>query len=354
VAKLGVAERQVVQIAKAISLKVEILIMDEPTAALTDTEVETLFNLIRQLREEGVSIIYISHRLDEVLSIADRITVLRNGKNIGTIQANAGNKAKLIHMMVGRDIEELYPKQKVPIGDTVLELRNVASSSTLRDISFSLRAGEILGFAGLLGSGVRDLAYIVAGMEQPEKGDIVIFDKKVRFSGPKDAMRAGIGFLPEDRRRIGLCMGLSVGENITMAGLEKWSRSGIINQGKTNQVIRDYVARLSIKTSNVNNPITSLSGGNQQKVVIAKWLANGSKILILYEPTFGVDIGAKAEIYTIMSNLARAGVGILMISSDMPELISMSDRIICMHKGGITKEILVEGNITENEVRAHL
>jgi ribose transport system ATP-binding protein len=354
VRELGIAARQVVQIAKAISLKADILIMDEPTAALTDAEVESLFKLVRQLKEEGVSIIYISHRLDEVISLADRITVLRNGNNVGTVDKENTNKAQIILLMVGRDIQELYPKQKAVIGETVLELDRVRCRNMLQDVSFQLKSGEILGFAGLLGSGVRELAYLIAGMERADKGEMRLFGKRARFGGPSGAIACGIGFVPEDRRRLGLCMGLSVLENVTMSGLRSWSTLGFINRRRAARLTDDYVRQLSIKTSNIANPITSLSGGNQQKVVIAKWLATRSRILVLYEPTFGVDVGAKTEIYTIMSELAATGVGILMISSDMPELIGMSDRIICMHKGRISGEFQAADGITESMIRVHL
>ncbi len=354
VRELGVAARQIVQIAKALSLQTDVLIMDEPTAALSDEEVDSLFGLVRQLRSEGVSVIYISHRLDEIISLADRITVLRNGKNVGTIDAVGASKAQVIHMMVGRDIQELYPKQKVRIGDPVLALDRVSSGSALTDISFQLKTGEILGFAGLLGSGVKELAYIVSGMQRADRGEMHVFGRRVRFSGPADAIAHGIGFVPEDRRKVGLCMGLSVAENVTMAGIRRCSTLGWIRRGAARQLTSRYVDQLAIKISGLSSPLTSLSGGNQQKVVIAKWLATDSRILILYEPTFGVDIGAKTEIYSIMSDLAAKGVGILMISSDMPELISMSDRIICMHRGRISGEFRTGEGLSEGQIRACL
>ena len=352
--ELGVAARQIVQIAKAISLKTDVLIMDEPTAALSDEEVESLFTLVRQLRSEGVSIIYISHRLDEIISLADRITVLRNGKNVGTIEAAGAAKSQIIHMMVGRDIQELYPKQKAKIGEPILAMDRVGRGSGLSEVSFQLRSGEILGFAGLLGSGVKELAYMVAGLERAETGEMRVFGRKVRFSSPSDAISCGIGFVPEDRRKLGLCMGLSVAENLTMGGIRYCSTAGYIRRRAAREMTDTYVRQLAIKTPSTASPLTSLSGGNQQKVVIAKWLATRSRILVLYEPTFGVDIGAKTEIYSIMGDLASKGVGILMFSSDMPELISMSDRVICLHKGRVNGEFLTEGGLSEGEVRACL
>ena len=221
-------------------------------------------------------------------------------------------------------------------------------------MSFQLRAGEILGFAGLLGSGVKELAYILAGLERLDAGEMHVFGKKVRFGGPTDAIACGIGFVPEDRRRLGLCMGLSVAENLTMGGIRYCSTAGYIRRRASRELVGRYVKQLAIKTPSTASPLTSLSGGNQQKVVIAKWLATRSRILVLYEPTFGVDIGAKAEIYSIMGDLASTGVGILMFSSDMPELISLSDRIICLRKGKVSAELSTEGGLSEGEVRARL
>jgi ribose transport system ATP-binding protein len=351
---LGVAARQIVQIAKAISLKTDVLIMDEPTAALSDEEVDNLFALVRQLRSDGVSVIYISHRLDEIISLADRITVLRNGRNVSTIAAAGAAKSQIIHMMVGRDIQELYPKQKADIGEPILTMDRVGRGSGLADVSFELRAGEILGFAGLLGSGVKELAYAVSGLDRVDTGEMHVFGKKARFAGPSDAIARGIGFVPEDRRKLGLCMGLSVAENLVMGGIRYCSTAGYIRRRAVRELVARYVRQLAIKTPSTASPLTSLSGGNQQKVVIAKWLATRSRILVLYEPTFGVDIGAKTEIYSIMGDLAGKGVGILMFSSDMPELISMSDRIICLRKGRVSGEFRTEGGLSEGEVRARL
>jgi ABC-type sugar transport system ATPase subunit len=354
VRELGVAARQIVQIAKAVSLKTDVLIMDEPTAALSDDEVDSLFNLVRRLRSEGVSVIYISHRLDEIISLADRITVLRNGKNVDTIAAGGASKAQIIHMMIGRDMQELYPKKKVALGDPVLELQSVGRGSMLSDVTFQLKAGEILGFAGLQGSGVKDLAYIVAGMVRMDRGQMFTFGTRVRFFSPADAIANGIGFVPEDRRKIGLCMGLSVEDNVTMAGIRYCSTFGFIRRKSARQLTSTYVEQLAIKCANARSALTSLSGGNQQKVVIAKWLATRSKILVLYEPTFGVDIGARAEIYSIISDLVASGVGIVMISSDTPELIGMSDRIICLRKGRINGEFRKENGVNEAQIRACL
>ena len=336
VEKLGIGERQIVQIAKAISLKVKILIMDEPTAALTEIESESLFKLIRQLKAEGVSIIYISHRLGEVFAISDRITVLRDGKLIDTVKCEKDIAEKVIHMMIGRDIQDLYPAKDKTLGEVVLELKEISQKNNLENISLQLRSGEILGVAGLLGSGVKNLAYIVFGMEKYEKGSIFLDGKFVHIKNPREAINKGIGLLPEDRKQLGLCPGLSVAENIIMACNDAWGKLGFRKEKVARKFVNRFIKELSIKLSSPNALITSLSGGNQQKVVIAKWLSTKLKVLILHEPTFGVDIGARAEIYSIINSLANSGVAVLLISSDMLEVLGMSDKIMCMYKGKIT------------------
>ena len=351
VEKLGIGERQMVQVAKAISLKVKILIMDEPTAALTEIEAEALFKLVKQLKSEGVSIIYISHRLGEVFSISDRITVLRDGKLIGTVKCEKGVAEQVIHMMIGRDMEDLYPAKDKTIGKVVLELKDVSQRSNLENISLQLRSGEILGVAGLLGSGVRNLAYIIFGMEKFEKGSIILEEKIRHIKNPADAILKGIGLVPEDRKKLGLCPGLSVAENIIMACYDAWGKLGFIKEKVAKKYVNKFIKELSIKLSSPNALITSLSGGNQQKVVIAKWLAIRLKILILHEPTFGVDIGARAEIYSIINNLAKSGVAVLLISSDMSEVLGMSDRIMCLYKGEITG-VFNTDQVNENKIRA--
>jgi ribose transport system ATP-binding protein len=351
VEKLGIGERQIVQIAKAISLKVKILIMDEPTAALTETEAESLFALVKQLKSEGVSIIYISHRLGEVFAISDRITVLRDGKLIGTVKCEKDIAEQVIHMMIGRDIEDLYPTKDKTIGKVALELKDVSQRSNLENISLQLRSGEILGVAGLLGSGDKNLAYIIFGMEKFEKGSIFLEDKFTNIKNPAVAISKGIGLVPEDRKKLGLCPGLSVAENIIMSCFEAWGKLGFRKAKVANKYVNKFIKELSIKLSSPNALITSLSGGNQQKVVISKWLATRLKILVLHEPTFGVDIGARAEIYSIINNLAKSGVAVLLISSDMPEVLGMSDRIMCLYKGKITG-VFNTDQVNENKVRA--
>jgi ribose transport system ATP-binding protein len=351
VEKLSFGERQIVQIAKAVSLKVKILIMDEPTAALTETESEYLFKLIRQLKSEGVSIIYISHRLAEVFSISDRITVFRDGKLIDTVNVEQEIAEKVIHMMIGRDIKDMYPVKEKNIAGIVLELKGISQKSNLENISLQLRSGEILGVAGLLGSGVKNLAYIIFGMEKSDKGSILLNDKLTHIKNPAEAILKGIGLVPEDRKKLGLCPGLSVTENIIMACFDAWGKSGFIKEKTAKKYVNNFIKELSIKLSSPNALITSLSGGNQQKVVISKWLATRLKILILHEPTVGVDIGARAEIYSIINNLAKSGVAVLLISSDMSEVLGMSDRIMCIYKGKITGTFNAD-QASENKVRA--
>jgi ribose transport system ATP-binding protein len=351
VEKLGIGERQIVQIAKAISLKVKILIMDEPTAALTEIEAESLFKLIRQLKSEGVSVVYISHRLGEVFSISDRITVLRDGKLIGTVKCEKGIAEQVIHMMLGRDIEALYPVKDKTIGKVVLELKEISQKNNLENVSLQLRSGEILGVAGLLGSGVKNLAYIIFGMEKYEKGSILLDGKFIHIKNPTGAIIRGIGLLPEDRKQLGLCSGLSVAENIIMACNDAWGKLGFRKEKVARKYVNKFIKELSIKLSSPKALITSLSGGNQQKVVIAKWLSTNLKVLILHEPTFGVDIGARAEIYSIINNLAKSGVAVLLISSDMLEILGMSDRIMCLYKGRITGNFDAH-MIEEKKVRA--
>lgn len=350
---LNIAQKQLVQIAKALSLKAKILIMDEPTAALNNEETENLFKLIKKLRDEGVAIIYISHRLSEVFSISDRITVMRDGRKIGTVISSLTNMKKVINMMIGKDIKDLYPKRKhIKIGNTILELKDVWSFKNLKSISFELKRKEVLGFAGLKGSGVKELAYLLFGMEPKSKGEIIIFGREHNFKSPKDAVELGLGFVPDDRRRTGLFTGLSVYENIIMANIDKMTKFGIINKKKATKIVLKFIRKLFIKTSSTGDSVSKLSGGNQQKVVLAKWLATKLKVLILLEPTFGVDVGAKVEIYSIINDLIEEGVSIILISSDMAEIIGLSDRVICLHEGKISGEFHAS-QADEEIIRAH-
>lgn len=339
VGALNVGNRQRVEIAKALSLDAQILIMDEPTAALTESDVEQLFSIVRLLRDRGVSIIYISHRLNEVFELADRVTVLRDGETIGTQQVSKTSEAELISMMVGRKIENLFPKQVAEIGDVVLEVRNLHRPPLTRDISFSVRAGEIVGLAGLVGSGRSETAQVIFGVLPAESGEIVINGALVKINKPSEAVAQGIGYVPEDRGHQGLIREMTIRENTSMAVLETVSRHTFINRAQERSLANRSIEQLSIRATGPEQITNKLSGGNQQKVVVSKWLASEPSLLIMDEPTRGIDVGAKAEIHRLMSRLAaEQGLAILMISSELPEILAMSDRILVMREGRLVGE----------------
>lgn len=335
VSELTVGEQQMVEIAKALSQEARIVIMDEPTAALSDVETEKLLQVVRQLRSAGVSIVYISHKLDEVLALADRISVMRDGELVGTVTANETTREKLIAMMVGRPIDNMYPKEPVAIGDVLLELDSLAGAG-LAPASFKVHAGEVVGVAGLMGAGQIRLARTIFGFARPRSGVLKIKGRPVRFSSPWDAIRAGIALVPEDRKVEGLVLGMPVTENTTLASLGRHARAGLMSRRKEDRTAARYRSDFDIRCSSLRQEVRFLSGGNQQKVVLGKWLATGPDLLILCEPTRGVDVGAKVEIYKLIQRLAAEGKGILLISSDLPELLGMSDRILVMHEGRIT------------------
>lgn len=335
-ATLSMPEQQLVEIAKAIGAGAKIVIMDEPTASLTDREVDSLFRVIASLRSQGAGIIYISHRLEEISAIADRVTVLRDGETVATRQMDEVDKASLIAMMVGREIAAVFPKREVPLGDTVIEVRRLSSSAAgLRDISLSVRSGEILGVAGLVGSGRTQLAETLFGLTPADSGEILIGGALVRIASPKDAIQRGVGYVPEDRRQHGVILELPIASNTSLANLKAVSRHGLIDHNKERGLAGRYLDQLSIKAPSVYTETGALSGGNQQKVALARWLAISPKILILDEPTQGIDIGSKAEIHSLMMDLAASGLAIIMISSELPEILGMSDRIAVMHQGTI-------------------
>jgi rhamnose transport system ATP-binding protein len=336
VSSLSMPEQQIVEIAKAISAKSKILILDEPTASLTDREVERLFQVIAAVRAQGAGIVYISHRLEEVSAIADRVTVLRDGETIGTCEASGLSRGELIRMMVGREIEAIFPKRAVPIGEVALEVRNLASRAAgIRGISLEVRAGEILGLSGLVGSGRTQLAETVFGLTPADSGEIRLRGRPVQIACPADAIRHHIGYVPEDRRRHGVVMPMPISANVSMANLPAICRGGLIDAGSENVLARTYVERLRVKTLSIHAETGSLSGGNQQKVALARWLATEPHVLILDEPTQGVDVGSKSEIHSLIVDLAEQGMAIVMISSEMPEILGMSDRIAVMHAGRI-------------------
>jgi rhamnose transport system ATP-binding protein len=340
VSTLSMPEQQIVEIAKAIGAEAKVVIMDEPTASLTDGEVESLFRVIGFLRSGGTGIIYISHRLEEISSIADRITVLRDGETIATRHACDVNRAQLIAMMVGRDVAAIYPKRGVTQGKVALELRGVGSREAgVRNVSLEIREGEILGVAGLVGSGRTQLAETLFGLTPADSGEIVLHGAAARINSPADAIAQGIGYVPEDRRQHGVVLKLPIAANTTLSALEKISHWGLIDNGREHRMATRYVEQLRVKTSSVDAVAGTLSGGNQQKVAVARWLATNPRVLILDEPTQGVDVGSKAEIHGIMMDLVADGMAIMMISSELPELLGMSDRIAVMHGGSIAGEL---------------
>jgi ABC-type sugar transport system ATPase subunit len=339
VGTLSVGKRQRVEIAKALSLNARILIMDEPTASLTEADVERLFDIVRLLRERGVAIVYISHRLQEVFELADRVTVLRDGQYVGTVPVAGTTEGALISMMVGRTIDNLFPKLPSSPGAVVLEVRNLWREPMTHGVSFNVRAGEIVGVAGLVGAGRSELAQAIFGILPAERGQILIDGKPVTISQPSDAVRHGIAYVPEDRATQGLVREMVLRENTSMAVLNDISKMSFINFGQERTIAVDAVKQLAIRAYSIEQIVNKLSGGNQQKIVVSKWLASKPRILIMDEPTRGIDVGAKAEIHRLMSELAvRQGIAVIMISSELPEIMGMSDRVLVMREGRINAE----------------
>jgi rhamnose transport system ATP-binding protein len=336
VRRLSMPEQQLVEIARALGADARILIMDEPTASLSDTEVDNLFRVIRELRGQGVGIIYISHRLDELPKIADRVTALRDGEVAGTRLVGEVTRADLIRLMVGRELSAVFPKQPATIGDVVLECRSLGCASTgVRDVTLSVRAGEIVGLAGLVGAGRTELARVLFGLTPADAGEIRLRGQTVTIEQPARAVELGIAYVPEDRRRHGVILDLPVAANATLAVLRKIAAGGLIDFRRERAVAQEFIRRLGVKTASLDAPVGNLSGGNQQKVALARWLATDPAVLILDEPTQGIDVGAKAEIHRLMSDLAGRGIAIIMISSELPEVLGMSDRIAVMHGGTV-------------------
>ncbi|MGO4336045.1 sugar ABC transporter ATP-binding protein [Labrys sp. KB_33_2] len=338
VGTLSVANRQRVEIAKALSQEARLLIMDEPTAALVEADVRRLMSVVKKLRERGVAIIYVSHRMPEIFELADRVTVLRDGSYIGTRDIGEVTEASLVSMMVGRSIEQLFPKVEATLGEVALELRDVSFGRKVQNISLSLRAGEILGLAGLIGSGRTELALTVFGITPASTGDILVNGRKVVIDGPRKARDLGIAYVPEDRGSQGLVRPMTIRENVSMAVLDKMSNGFSIRFGDEIRRSVEAIKRLGIRTRGPEQIVGQLSGGNQQKVVLAKWLEANPRILIMDEPTRGIDVGAKAEIYILMGGLVQQGVAILMISSELPEVLGMSDRVLVINGGRIVAE----------------
>lgn len=335
--ELSMPQQQLVEIARALGAKAKVMIMDEPTASLSEEDTQNLFRVVRELRSSGVGIIYISHRLEELPVIADRVTVLRDGSTISTREMADVDKQELIRLMVGRELSSVFPKREVPIGETILELRSLTSREAgIHNINLSVRAGEIVGLAGLVGAGRSELARTIFGLTPADVGEILIKGNQVAINNPSQAIAYGIAYVPEDRRKHGVILDLSISANATLASLSKLSNSGFLNFQGERELAADYAQKLSVKTPSLFAPVSTLSGGNQQKVALSRWLATNPAVLILDEPTQGIDVGAKSEIHSLMCDLAAQGMAILMISSELPEVLGMSDRIAVMHKGTIT------------------
>lgn len=339
VGKLSIAQQQMIEIAKAVSFNVKILVMDEPTSSLSEDEVQTLFDIVRKLKRQGVSIIYISHRMAELFAISDRITVIRDGEYIGTRETSKTSNAELVKMMVGRSLEQFYVKDNLVKKEELLHVSNLNKAGVFHDVSFEVHRGEILGFAGLVGSGRSDIMAAIFGAEKFNTGEIFVNGQKVRFSSPSQAIQAGIAFVPEDRKKQGLVLSQSVSFNLTLASLDRYRKGVYIREDKRLEDVDKYVNSLRIKTATVDSAADSLSGGNQQKVVIGKWLATRPKILILDEPTRGVDVGARRDIYAAINEMAKSGLAIILVSSDLPEIINMADRVCVVREGKIVKQI---------------
>ena len=368
VKRLSAAEKQLVEIVKALSLNSKVLIMDEPTSSLTHKEIDQLFSTIGRLKKQGTSVIFISHRLEEAFRIADRITVLRDGHYIGTrsISDQSTSVEEIIRMMVGRELAELFPKKKVEIGPPILRVEGLTKEGQVSDISFELRRGEILGFSGLVGAGRTEVARLIFGLEKPDAGRIYIDGQEVTIDSPWTALKYGIAYVPEDRQAQGLVLPMSITHNITLTVLDRFSKMGWVDDGGEIAAAKRYADILRVKAYGLWEHVSQLSGGNQQKVVLAKWLATDPRILILDEPTRGVDVGAKASVHEFVGELASRGIGIIMVSSELPEILGMSDRVMVMYEGRIVEELSREdatqdrvlsaavGMTVDNEQRAEV
>ena len=350
--ELSMPQQQLVEIARALGAEARVLILDEPTASLSKEDTDNLFRVVRELRASGVGMIYISHRLEELPVIADRVTVLRDGTTIATREMSQVNREQLIQMMVGRELSAVFPKRTVPLGDTVLELRRVGSKAAgVSDLNLTVRAGEIVGLSGLVGAGRSELARTVFGLTPADEGEILVRGTPVRITCPADAIANGIAYVPEDRRRHGVVLEMPVSENVTLAALGNLSRFGAFDFRRERELAADYTQRLGVKTPSIRALVSTLSGGNQQKVALSRWLVTKPAVLILDEPTQGIDVGAKSEIHELMMALAEQGVAILMISSELPEILGMSDRIAVMH-GGTIVSVLDRAEATPERVLA--
>ncbi|HHY46420.1 MAG TPA: ATP-binding cassette domain-containing protein [Firmicutes bacterium] len=352
VASLTVGQQQMVEIAKALNSNAWVIVMDEPTSALTDSEKATLFGIIRQLREKGVGIVYITHRMAEIFEIADRVTVLRDGQYVGTRAVSETNESEIIQMMVGRELGDIFKREPAPVAEEVLRVEHLTRYGAFRDISFSVRRGEVLGLAGLMGAGRTEVVRCIFGLDRPDEGRILINGREVHITSPREAIAAGIGLVPEDRRREGFVPLMSVQQNLALPSLPEMNRAGWVDRQKEESLAVRYISGLNIKTPHTRQRVMNLSGGNQQKVVLGKWLARNPRLLILDEPTRGIDVGAKAEIHALIERLAKQGLAILLISSELPEIMGVCDRIIVLHEGEVTGEFTRDEATQEKIMRA--
>jgi ribose transport system ATP-binding protein len=335
----SVGEQQMIEIAKALMTDAKVIIMDEPTAALTEREINKLFDIIASLKKEGVSIVYISHRMEEIFAICDRITVMRDGKTVDTKAIRDTNFDEVVKKMVGRELTDRYPKRDSKTGEMVLEVKGLTKRGVFQDVNFSVRSGEIVGISGLMGAGRTEIVRAIFGLDPFDRGEIRLNGKRIEIKTPDQAVKAGIGFITEDRKDEGLVLDFSIKDNIVLPSLYSFAPKGIINHKSENDFVDLLIKRLTVKTESADIAVGNLSGGNQQKVVIAKWIGISPKVLILDEPTRGVDVGAKREIYQLMNELTDRGVAIIMVSSELPEVLGMSDRILVVHEGKISGEL---------------
>jgi rhamnose transport system ATP-binding protein len=349
---LSIADQQIIEIAKAISLDARVLIMDEPTAALSGVEVERLFTVARRLRDEGRALVFISHRFDEVFELCDTVTVMRDGSYVDTLRVEDTDVDKLVALMVGREVGDLFPKTPATIGEPVLEVRNLSSAGVFHDVSFEVRAGEIVGLAGLVGAGRSEIARAIFGVDGYDEGSVRLLGNAVPPRNPRAAIRGGMAFIPEDRRKQGLVIEASVTRNVAGVIRGRLARLGILTQRAESQAAAPWASRLEVKTNALDMNATTMSGGNQQKVVIAKWLATEPRLLVIDEPTRGIDVGTKAEVHRLLSELAGQGMAILMISSELPEVLGMADRVLVVCEGRLTADIDRDDATPENVMRA--
>jgi rhamnose transport system ATP-binding protein len=348
---LSIADQQLVEIAKALSFDARVLIMDEPTAALTGSEVSRLFGVVRTLREQGAAVLFISHRLEEIFELCQRVTTLRDGTWISSEPLAGLTEDDLVRRMVGRDLDELYPKQETETGEAALTVRRLTREGIFTDVSFEVRRGEIVGLAGLVGAGRSEVARAVFGVDRWDGGEVEVLGRKLKPGAPSLAMAAGLALVPEDRRAQGLVMDMSIERNIGLTGFAETTRAGLMNRRAERDRAVDWAVKLQVKYARLADVVGTLSGGNQQKVVLAKWLATAPQVLIVDEPTRGIDVGTKAEVHRLLSSLAAEGVAVLMISSDLPEILGMADRVLVMHEGRLAAEI-PRAEATEETVMA--